>query len=225
MSGTSNPTPGSTIADSICKVLAKRIVSGEMRPGQRIEELAIAAEFGASRTPVREALRQLAAMGLVDVRTRKGATVIDPRIEDLAELFEALGEIEALCARFSAQRMTPVERRQLQVLARQGEAALRSGDHEAYSDCNEALHKLIYRGTRNRSIEQLALNLWHRLAPFRRSTLFDQNDRMQHSQREHGAIVAAIAAGDAERAASAMRDHVVNSSLNAVDYLGRERAP
>jgi DNA-binding GntR family transcriptional regulator len=219
-----DPNPGTTIADSICSALAKRIVCGDMHPGQRIEELAVAAEFGASRTPVREALRQLAAMGLVDVRARKGATVIDPRIEDLAELFEALGEIEALCARFSAQRMTPVERRQLQVLARQGQAALRDGDHEAYSDCNEALHKLVYRGTRNRSIEQLALNLWNRLAPFRRSTLFGQNERMKHSQREHGEIVAAIAAGDAERAASAMRDHVVNSSLNAVDYLGRERA-
>lgn len=214
-----------TIADTISRQLADRILAGEFQPGARIEELAVAAQFGVSRTPVREALRQLAAAGLVAIRPHKGVTVVDPPQSEVAEIFEALGEIEALCARFSAQRMTPIERQQLQRLLEQGEPSVAAQDDARYSDQNESLHKMIYVGARNANLEQLALQLWNRVAPFRRSVLFQQSDRMRHSLDEHRRIVAAIVAGDTEAAAAEMRAHIVNSGVNALEFLraGRGR--
>jgi DNA-binding GntR family transcriptional regulator len=213
-----------TIAETIGKQLANRILTGEYAPGQRIEEQELALQFGVSRTPVREALRQLAAAGLVSMRPHCGVTVMNPELSEVAEMFEALGEIEALCARFSAQRMTPIERHKLQRQVEDTESRVAAQDFENYSDANEALHKMIYAGARNASLEALALQLWNRLAPFRRSVFFRQRGRLERSLEEHRRVVGAIARGDAEQAAVAMREHVVNSGANAIDFLAAPRA-
>lgn len=208
-----------TIAETIAQQLAEQILSGQLNPGERIEEKRVTEQFGVSRTPVRDALRQLAATGLVAIKPHRGVTVVDLDVEQLTDMFEAQAEIEALCARLSAGRMTSIERRKLQLAANRSEPALATTDHQLYSDANEEFHHRIYAGAHNDTLEQLAINLWNRVAPFRRSTFFKLGNRMERSFVEHEAIVAAILAGDEEAAQRAMHSHITNSSVNAIDYL------
>jgi len=208
-----------TIADNIAQQLAEQILAGDLAPGERIEEKRVTEQFGVSRTPVRDALRQLAATGLVAIKPHKGVTVVDLEVEQLSDMFEAQAEIEALCARLSARRMSNIERKKLQLVASQSEPALATTDHELYSNSNEEFHHMIYAGAHNDTLEQMAVNLWNRVAPFRRSSFFKLGNRMEHSFEEHDAIIAAIVDGDEDRAQEAMHNHITNSSINAIDYL------
>ena len=100
------------------RAIGDRIVTGALRPGEKLDEASLAARFEVSRTPVREALGQLSAMGLVDRRPNRGAIVAVVTQEHLSSMFESMAELEGICARFSAERMTPGERRALGARAR-----------------------------------------------------------------------------------------------------------
>ncbi|MDP7628873.1 MAG: GntR family transcriptional regulator, partial [SAR202 cluster bacterium] len=102
-----------SFAENIIATLSKEILDGSYMPGEKLEEQVLADSFGVSRTPIREALRTLSSMGLVETRNRRGFKVSEVSIEELTQMFEMTGEIEALCARLAAQRMTPIERTEL----------------------------------------------------------------------------------------------------------------
>ena len=102
-----------TLSDKIFQALATAIVSGQLKPGQRLDERSVCREFGVSRTPVREAFRRLSGAELVETAPRKGVTVARVDVEKLTEMFEALAEFEGLCARLSAVRMTALEKKRL----------------------------------------------------------------------------------------------------------------
>jgi len=213
----------STISDEICKKLAEDIIAGKIGPGQKLEEKTIAEQFNVSRTPVRDAFRQLEGTGLIETKAHRGATVINLNTDQLADIFEALGEIEALCAKLSAQRMSTMERKKLENLHRQSKQPIDAKDEIQYSDFNEQIHKAIHDGSQNETLQSLSSDLWQRLAPFRRAVFFQREDRMQRSTDEHDEVVDAILSGDTEAAFTAMRGHVANSSLNALAYLEESR--
>ncbi|MEX0758780.1 MAG: GntR family transcriptional regulator, partial [Tistlia sp.] len=98
------------LADRVRLELEREIVVGDLAPGVRLDEVGLAERYAVSRTPVREALMQLAASGLVEMRPRQGALVAAIGTFQLAEMFEVMSELEALCARLAARRMTPRER-------------------------------------------------------------------------------------------------------------------
>lgn len=213
-----------TRAEQIYEKLVDRIISGELRPGQRVEELAVAAEFGVSRTPARDALRQLAGTGLVEFRPNRGVTIADFDFEELQEMFEALGELEALCARLAAQRMTHVERRALaQVHAQARNAATADDAERFYGDLNNQLHQMIYDGAHNASIAAITENLRRRIMPFR-SFAGSATHRMHASDTEHEDLVSAILESDADRAHEAMRNHVAQANLAVMAVL-KQRDP
>lgn len=213
----------STISDEICKKLAEDIIAGTIGPGQKLEEKTIAEQFNVSRTPVRDAFRQLEGTGLIETKAHRGATVIDLNTDQLADIFEALGEIEALCAKLSAQRMSTMERKKLENLHKQSKEPTVSNDELQYSDFNERIHKAIHDGSQNETLQSLSADLWQRLAPFRRAVFFQREDRMLRSHDEHDEVIEAILSGDTERAFNTMRGHVANSSLNALAYLEESR--
>src|SRR6201988_3015479 len=97
-------------AEEFRQQLADEIVRGDLAPGAALDETDIARRFSVSRTPVREALRQLAASGLIEARAHRGAVVAQPSVERLSGMFEAMAELEALCAGLAAERMAPAER-------------------------------------------------------------------------------------------------------------------
>lgn len=209
----------STIAETLRERLAKDIVTGAIAPGTKLEENALADQYNVSRTPVRDALRQLAATGLVEFRPRRGVTVVDIGTETLLEMYETQSELEGLCARLSAQRMTAMERRQLESVHDQARKAIKRGDSDRYSALNEDFHDLVYRGAHNDSIRELTVSFRRRLAPFRSAIFFRTKGRIRESFDEHCGIVDAILASDAERAYTETRNHVISSSVNVMEYL------
>lgn len=209
-----------TRTDRLADQIADAILDGSLEPGARLDELSLAERFGVSRTPVREALRQLAASGLIITRPRRGAVVATATGEQLKALFVAMGEIEATCARLSALSMTPLERRALGALSERMGALSRTGDHDAYLDANQTFHTCIYRGSHNPVLEDFATGLRRRLAPFRRAQ-FRTPGRLQKSHEEHTAVVAAILRGDATAAHAAMIHHVTFVEI-AFDELAKE---
>lgn len=110
--------PPRTRTEALRLQIADEIISGVLEPGTPLDEQELAARFGVSRTPVREAIRQLAASGLVSVRPHRGAVVALPTPTQLDDMFEAMGELEALCAGLAARNMTVPERRGLEALLR-----------------------------------------------------------------------------------------------------------
>lgn len=207
-----------TLAERLASDIGQAILSGDFPPGMRLDELTLAERFDVSRTPVREALRQLAATGLIEIRPRRGAIVSRITAEQLAELFVAMGEIEATCARLSALGMNPIERRRLEAFHGAMASFAKNGDEKAYADANARFHHMIYVGAHNRALLEIAVNLRSRLDPFRRAQ-FRAPGRLLRSHAEHEAVVAAIVAGDGRAAHERMLDHV-NLVEDAFETLG-----
>lgn len=188
--------------------LENAVVDGLFRPGERLDPALLAQEFGCSRTPVREALQALERSGLVHIRPKQGTYVTELSIDELAERFEVVAELEGMAARLSARR---IEREALDELDR----ALREcADHAAADDAdgyyyaNARFHGIVYDSGGNEFLSGQVHALKRVLQPYRRLQL-RVPDRMRRSLAEHREIAAAIAAGDAEKAENAAREHVL----------------
>jgi DNA-binding GntR family transcriptional regulator len=197
-----------TRAEELRLQLADEIVRGALPPGSPLDESDIARRFNVSRTPVREALRQLAASGLVDARAHRGAVVAQPSIERLGGMFEAMAELEALCAGLAAERMLPAERHRLEAIHNELRVLSHAGDPERFHEFNERFHGAIYAGSQNGHIAEITLATRARVRPFRRAQ-FRNLGRLAKSHAEHDRVVLAILRGDRIGAANAMRAHIV----------------
>ena len=196
-----------TLAEELRSQLADDIVCGALPPGTPLDESDVARRFGVSRTPVREAIRQLTASGLVDSRAHRGAVVARPNIERLNSMFEAMAELEALCAGLSAERMTAPDRHGLEALHEQLRVMIQAGNPQRFHEGNEAFHNAIYAGSQNTYIAEMTLATRVRIQPFRRAQ-FRNLGRLSKSHAEHDRVVVAIMRGDHVGAAAAMRDHI-----------------
>lgn len=214
-------TPGQgklNVRDSI----EQDIVTGYYAPGDRLDEATLAARYGVSRTPVREAVFQLSAMGLVETLPHKGAFVAERSISDLVEMFEVAGELEAMCARLAARRILP---EQLQSLQEAQDACVRAEENgvpDDYYYANELFHRLIYEASGNAFLAAQADSLQRMLKPYRRLQLRVPG-RIGRSLSEHAAILDGIRSQDALAAQQAMRSHVVIQGESFGDFLAAIR--
>ncbi len=197
-----------SLAEQLRESIEEAIVTGALTPGAPLDEAELSQRYQVSRTPVREALLQLAATGLVELRHRRGATVAELGAQRLIEMFEVMAEYEAMCARHAARRMSDEERAELLQAHRACEAARNDGDADRYYHLNERFHHLIYAGSHNEFLREQALALSRRLRPYRRLQLRVKG-RLGASLAEHQAVVDAMFAGDGDRAAQALRSHVL----------------
>jgi DNA-binding GntR family transcriptional regulator len=196
-----------TRAEELRLQLADEIVRGSLRPGAPLDETDIARRFNVSRTPVREALRQLVASGLVEARAHRGAVVAQPSLDRLTGMFEAMAELEALCAALAAERMTPVERHRLEAVHEELRLLSYAGNPDRFHEVNERFHNTIYLGSQNAYIAEITLSTRVRVQPFRRAQ-FRNLGRLAKSHAEHDRVVVAILRGDKAGAAAAMRAHI-----------------
>ena len=194
------------------------IAIGQLVPGVHLDETALAAQFGVSRTPVREALIQLASIGLINLRPRRGAVVAEIGPHQLIEMFEVMAELEAMCGRLAARRMTPAQQMQLTIAHRACAEARDASDPDAYFYKNEAFHDALYVGSQNSFLIEQARALQRRLRPYRRLQL-RVRDRLATSFKEHDAVVQAIIAGDGDAAADHLRHHVMIQGQRFVDLI------
>ena len=195
------------LAQDLRDRLEEEILSGQRSPGSRLDENKLAQHFGVSRTPVREALRELAAADLIVLRPRQGAVVATVTVTQLLHMFEVMAELESFCARLAARRMTDEERRQLAAVHEDCRTFAEQGAVHAYYDANRRFHEVIYAGSHNTYLEDTTRGMRNRLSPYRRFQL-NHPGRTMKSWTEHRSVVEAILNGDAEAAATAMSHHV-----------------
>jgi DNA-binding GntR family transcriptional regulator len=197
-----------TLAEELRLQLADEIINGLLEPGAALDEVGVARRFAVSRTPVREAIRLLAASGLIEARPHRSAIVARPSTEFLLAMFEAMAELEALCAGFSAERMSGSERRALQTAHEKLRALIQIGDPQSFHEANETFHNTIYAGAHNDYIAEMTLATRARVQPFRRAQ-FRNLGRLAKSHVEHDLVVTEILRGNRNGAADAMHDHIM----------------
>ena len=203
-----------TLRESIEEMIA----TGKLSPGQHLDETVLAAQYGVSRTPVREALIQLGSMGIIVMRPRRGAVVAEVGPQQLVEMFEVMAELEAMAGRLAARRMSPAEHTQLMAAHQACSEACVATDADAYFYRNELFHEAIYAGSHNAFLADQARALQRRLRPYRRLQL-RVRDRLARSYGEHEAVVQAIVAGDGERTAELLRGHVMVQGQRFADLM------
>ncbi|TCU41024.1 GntR family transcriptional regulator [Rhizobium azibense] len=201
------PASRTPTADLLYERIETMIAEGQVKDGERLDEMRLARDFGVSRTPLREALRLLSATGLVELVPNRGAFVRQPNFTRLVEMFEVMAEVEAWCARLAASRITKAQLLLLRQAASACEAALQAQDYKRYYVENAAFHTMIYEASGNGFLAEEAVNLHRRLKPFRQAQLAF-GDRLSQSMSEHREILLALEAGDARRADTVMRDHI-----------------
>jgi len=198
--------------------IEEEIATGIVAPGSRLDETELAARFGVSRTPVREALIQLASAGILELRPRRGAIVPELAPHRLIEMFEVMAELEGMCGRLGARRMSDAEHHELLRTHRFCEAALKNEDPDDYYHQNEVFHHVIYSSSHNSFLAEQASGLHKRLHPYRRLQL-RVRDRMRASFSEHQQIVDAILAGNPDLAAESLRAHVLVQGQRFSDLM------
>lgn len=211
-----------TLAETLEKQLEAAITAGDLAPGSRLDEQDIARRYGMSRTPVREAFRALAAANLVELRGRQGAVVRSMDVRTLIEMFQVMAELEGLCARLAARRLTPDMAERLQAIHVRVTAVAQTGDADAFYDANQDFHEAIYEAGRNAFLATETRQLRNRVAAYRRRVTHMPN-RITDTLREHQDILDAIVAHDGERSHRVMRDHVNLLGDTLVDFVAAFR--
>ncbi|RCW82204.1 GntR family transcriptional regulator [Phyllobacterium bourgognense] len=183
------------------------ILTNQFAPGDRLDEMQLAKQFGVSRTPVREALMQLSAIGLIEIRPRRGAVVVEPGPHRIYEMFEVMAELEGMAGSLAARRHTDADRTELLAAHGRCEQSANADDADAYYYDNELFHRAIYIASHSSFLIEQCSALHRRLRPYRRLQLRVRN-RMKTSYSEHAGIVEAILSGEAERARTLLRQHI-----------------
>jgi DNA-binding GntR family transcriptional regulator len=193
--------------EEVAELLRQRIFQRELEPGSWIDELKLAEEYGISRTPLREALKVLAAEGLVTMKVRRGAYVTEVSDKDLADVYHLLSLLESDAAGMVAERATEPQRAELQVLHASLEAAL--GDRDRFFAVNEQFHTRLLEMADNRWREQMVADLRKVMKLNRHNSLF-KTGRIDDSLAEHRAVMAALLARDAGLTRQRMQEHFRN---------------
>lgn len=209
--------PGATLAERLRQELEAAIAAGRLEPGTRLDEQEIALQFGVSRTPVREAFRLLAASNLVELRGRQGATVRSIGVHALIEMFQVMAELEGLCARLAARRLTTERRIRIEEI-HQRLKSVPPSEIDLFYDVNQEFHEAIYEASCNAFLADQTRRLRNQVAAYRRRVTRMPN-RIADTIREHEAVIEAIVTHDGERAHSAMRDHVNLLGEDLVDFI------
>ncbi|MEM8985108.1 MAG: GntR family transcriptional regulator [Pseudomonadota bacterium] len=207
-----------TLADKIESSLERAIASGEYPPGSRLNELEISEKFSASRSPVREAIQRLAAKNKVRVEAGRGAFVTRTDITRVLQLFEALSEVEATCARLAARRITAKELSELEALHKEYSRVAKQGDTEEYYNVSVIFHERITQYAKNTFLEKFAADLSQQLRPYRLRTL-ELSHRIRQSVTEHDRVIQALKKGDEAEAEASMRAHTGFVAESAMDLL------
>jgi DNA-binding GntR family transcriptional regulator len=194
-------------SDHVRRQIADQIISGALRPGQELDEKKLADAFNVSRTPVREALKQLTAANLVEWRPHQSAIVAKITPSKMVEMFEVMAELEGFCGRLASRRMTPKEQANLVAIHKKLRPCVEANDREGYHELNKTFHEAIYAGSHNRYLMDQAKALYDRLAPYRAFQL-RRRDALRLASKEHQGIIDAIIAGDGDKASRLLVEHV-----------------
>jgi DNA-binding GntR family transcriptional regulator len=199
--------------EEVAELLRQRIFARELEPGSWIDEVKIAEAYGISRTPMREALKVLAAEGLVTMKVRRGAYVTEVNEKDLSDVYHLLALLESDAAGVVAERATEAELQSLAILHDALEQA--QSDREAFFRINEEFHQRLLQLADNRWREQMVADLRKVMKLNRHQSLL-KSGRISESLQEHRLLLQALQSRDAAASAQRMREHFL-SGLEAAN--------
>ena len=203
------------IVQHIETTLKADIAAGVLQPGERLDEVKLTERFGVSRTPVREALTRLAAQSILVSGSKRGVHVAEYTREQLAQIFEAMQEIEAACARIASQRLTLLSRAEIAEAQAECVTAAETGDRAAYMRANEDFHQAIYKATGNPFMAKVASDFRRRTGPFRAIKFASKADLIA-SAESHEELVKSIFSADSKTAADGMHAHMTASFVQTL---------
>ncbi|HMW16871.1 MAG TPA: GntR family transcriptional regulator [Accumulibacter sp.] len=192
----------------VAERLRLRIFAHQIPPGTRIDEQALTADYGISRTPLREALKVLAAEGLVTLVPRRGCFVTEISEQDLDEIFPLMALLEGRCAYEAARRATAEDITDIEAIHQQLEEFAADRQIERFFEANQAFHYRVQAISGNRWLKQVVQDL-RKVLKLTRLFSLSAEGRLTQSLTEHRALLAAIKAGDAELAQTVMHDHIL----------------
>jgi DNA-binding GntR family transcriptional regulator len=195
------------ISDQIRLRIESAIATGELEPGDAIDDAALASQHKVSRTPVREALLQLQAQGILSNTPRGGYIVAKMNLQQLLSLWELLAELEGVAVRLACERMTNEEIKALVKQHRSSQKLAKNDDIEGWQEANLKFHEIIYEGARNPFLRQEVMRIRSRTGAYRRHA-FGALGRIKSSYEQHEKIVDALDKRDAPAALACMTDHM-----------------
>lgn len=187
--------------------LKHKILTGEIKARTRLMEIDLAERMNVSRTPIREAIRELATDGLVVIEPRRGAYVSDISVQNMLDIFEVREDLEGLAAGLAAQRITEEEQLALSKMHRLYEMAVEARDKEEIVEYDEKFHNFIVRCSRNNVLIELSRQVQDLSMRFR-YLYYDDGNVFERIPKEHKHIMEAIVAGDAEKARREAEAHI-----------------
>lgn len=205
-------------SERLREIIEERIATGIYLPGMPLDETELATEFKVSRTPVREALMQLAFSGLIVMQPRRSAVVAEVSPQRICEMFEVMAELEAMCGRLAARRMTDADQHALLEAHQACKEAGEKNDPDEYYRRNEEFHSALYAASHNSFLIDECKNLKRRVSAYRRLQL-RVRDRMRTSHEEHTEVYMAIVTGDGELAAKLLKDHIIVQGERFADLI------
>ena len=207
-----------TRTNVIREILENEIITGVRVPGERLDEPQLTRQFNASRTPVREALVELATAGLVEMQPHRSAVVAEISVYQVIQLYEVLAELEGLSARLAARRMTKEERTEFEQLHKKIGENISDNNREAFPALNKKFHDMIHRGAHNEILETEIDALNKRLAPYRR-IFHNEPHNLKVPYEEHRGVVAAIMNRNEGEAAQIFKDHTALRADSITDFI------
>lgn len=191
----------------ISREIENDILSGQFRPGERLDERTLAERFGVSRTPIREALNRLVSQELAEHRSRQGIFVSRISLSSVFELFEMLAVLESAAARLAARRIQPEQADELLSVARQTVEAAERQDVATYTEANTRFHELISADSGNRPLEEAVRQMRRRISPYR-THIHRVAGRRELSAHEHERLAQLIVEHQEDAAAGLMFQHL-----------------
>lgn len=210
------------LRDVVFNTLRKAILTGELKPGERLMEIHLANQLGVSRTPIREAIRKLELEGLVIMIPRRGAEVAQITEKNLKDVLEVRRALDALCAELACERITEEEKAALKKACDEFEKATVTGDATTIAAADVALHDIIVAATGNQRLIQLVNNLSEQMYRYRFEYIKEEIEH-NHLVDEHRMIYESIVRQDKEKAAQAARVHIDNQEKSIIRQLRREK--
>lgn len=186
------------------------IISGVLKPGERLMEVQLAEKLGVSRTPVREAIRKLELEGLVLMMPRKGAYVADLSIKDITEVLEIRAALEGLASGLAALKITDEEIHELDLIAKRFHRAIVEGDFDKILQGDIDFHDVIFRASRNEKLVQINNNLREQVQRFRIMYINQSNKSMSIAD-DHFEIAGAISERNIDKAEKIAKKHIENA--------------
>lgn len=206
------------LRDVVFNTLRQAILTGELKPGERLMEIHLADRLGVSRTPIREAIRKLELEGLVTMIPRRGAEVAQITEKSMNDVLEVRRAVDALCAELACERITSQALDELKLACEAFEAAVKTGDVKQIAQADVALHDIIVQATGNQRLIQLVNTLSEQMYRYRFEYIkdFSQHERLVE---EHRIIYESLVKKDKETACNAAKEHIDNQKKAIIKQI------